>query len=289
MVPLRIISLIFIIAMSLTYFSSCSENSPTVNTPDIPKENFKYPYSLNSFWYYTTYNFVTNFRPDSLRNIFTDDTISGSGFARFAFDTIINSGTFRILRNTHSSEGHEHTTIELYKQSDTGLIRYGYYSSGTNFGPFRNSPAFLSTSKSERKFTSGFELLRCYENPFMFGDTNYTFDDPPVIALKYPITEGLEWIYQDYGPTKISKSYDGFENVTTQAGTFHSARVKRNWYFNNSQTADTNFYHVDYFSESGMVRRDYIIKNVLITNSAGEPLGYIDVVENAILNIVTIP
>mgnify|MGYP001195863447 CR=1 FL=1 len=283
------VAMLIIITLSLSFFNSCTEENPNVNNPEIPNENFAYPYSLNSFWYYSTFNYVTNFRPDSLRNIFLEDTISGNGIARFVTDTSINSDTFRILRNTHSSEGHEHTSIELFKQSDTGLIRYGYYSSGTNFGPFRLSPFFLSIGENARKFSSGFELLKWHENPSMLGDTTFVFDDPPVNVLKYPITDGLEWKYQDYGPTKINKCYDGFQNVTTQAGSFYCARVKRKWYFNNSSSADTNFFQIDYFSESGMVKRDFIIKNVLVTNNTGVPLGYIDVVENAELNIVTIP
>ncbi len=287
--PFKNFPKLILVTLSLSIYSSCSEDNPTVSNPEVPNRNFAYPYSLNSFWYYSTFNYVTNFRPDSLRNIFSEDTISGNGIARFVSDTAINSDTFRILRNTHSSEGHEHTTIELYKQSDTGLIRYGFYSSGTNFGPFRQSPVFLESPDRARKFKSVFYLLRWHENPAMQGETTYVFDDPPVNVLKYPITDGLEWKYQDYGPTKINKSYDGFENVTTQAGSFYSARVKRKWYFNNSSTADTNFFQIDYFSESGMVRRDFIIKNVLVTNSTGVPLGYIDVVENAELNIVNIP
>lgn len=281
-----------LISLCLFSFSSCSDDNPATNNPTEPDRNFSYPYQINSFWYYSTYNYVTNFRPDSLRNIFDDDTLVGNGIAKFTADTVINSDTLRLLRNTHSSDGHEHTTIELYKQSDTGLVRHAYYSSGTNFGPFRTSQIRFKLENSGKDFSSTSELMRWYlecRDMDELGDTTFTMDDPPITALKYPIIDGTEWSYLDYGATKIKKQYSGYENVSTQAGTFFCSKVRRNWYFNFASVPDTNFYLTDYFSKSGMIRRDFRIRNVLITTSTGDPLGYIDVVEEAKLNIVTIP
>ncbi len=281
-----------IAVLCLVFFISCSNDNPATITTNEPSENFKYPYEINSFWYYSTYNYITNYRPDSLRNIIADDTIVGNGIAEFTKDTVINSDTLHLLKNTHSSEGHEHTTLELYKQSDTGLVRYAFYSSGTNFGPFRVSRLRFKIENENKEFLSTAELLRWYEgyaSADFRGDTTFTIDNPPINAIRYPITNGTEWSYLDYGATKIKKLYSGFENITTQAGSFHCARIRRNWYFNFSNEPDSNFYLMDYFSESGMVKRDFRIKNVLVTTSTGDPLGYIEVVEESKLNIVTLP
>ncbi|MBK6878289.1 MAG: hypothetical protein IPG99_18080 [Ignavibacteria bacterium] len=278
--------------MCFVFFISCSDDNPAKNNPNEPSGDFKYPYEINSFWYYSTYNYVTNYRPDSLRNIIADDTIVGNGIAEFTRDTVFNSDTLHLLKNTHSSEGHEHTTLELYKQSDTGLVRYAFYSNGTNFGPFRVSQLRFKIENDSKEFKSTTELLRWYESYAVadfHGDTTFIIDDPPINAIKYPITDGTEWSYLDYGATKIKKLYSGFENISTQAGSFYCARIKRNWYLNFSNVPDSNFYLVDYFSESGMVKRDFRIKNVLVTTSTGDPLGYIEVVEESKLNIVTLP
>lgn len=275
-----------------SFYVSCSDENPATIIPESPSENFKYPYEINSFWYYSTYNYVTNYRPDSLRKIIADDTIVGNGIAEFSRDTIFNSDTLHLLKNTHSSEGHEHTTLELYKQSDTGLVRYAFYSSGTNFGPFRPLQLRFKIEKDDKEFASMTELLRWYENyteQDNTGDTTFIIDDPPINAIRYPISEGSEWSYLDYGATKIKKLYSGFEDVSTQAGSFHCAKIRRNWYFNFSTVPDSNFYLADYFSEYGMIKRDFRIKNVLVTTSTGEPLGYIEVVEESKLNIVTLP
>jgi hypothetical protein len=281
-----------IASMNLVFFISCSNDNPaTINTNE-PSGNFKYPYEINSFWYYSTYNYVTNYRPDSLRRIIADDTIVGNGIAEFIKDTVINSDTLHLLKNTHSSEGHEHTTLELYKQSDTGLVRYAFYSSGANFGPFRVSNLRFKIENDNKEIASTYELLQWYSNyafKDLHGDTTFIFEDPPINAIRYPITNGTEWSYLDYGTTKIKKLYSGFEDVSTLAGSFYCARIKRNWYFNFSSVADTNFCLMDYFSEYGMIKRDFRIKNVLVTTSTGDPLGYIEVVEESKLNIVTLP
>lgn len=269
-------------------FSSCSDDTQSSNNPNGPQRDFKYPYALNSFWYYTTYNFVTNYRPDSIRQIIAPDTIVGYGSAVFSSDTIIAADTLRILRNTHSSEGHTHTTIELYKQLDTGLIRHAFYSSGTNFGPFRSgSPVKYIHQGTE--YLSIADLKNALRQFDLRGDTTLTFDDPLIIALKYPVAEGREWLYLDYGATKITKKYSGYEEISSNGRSYFCAMVKRLWYINNSTVPDTNFQFVDYFAKEGMVRRDFVIADVLVSNALGEPLGYIDVREQAILNLYTEP
>lgn len=268
-------------------FITCGDDAQVNVTPNEPESDFRYPVKPNSLWYYSTYNFVTNLRPDSLRNIFSADTVTGFGIARFSSDTVINADTFSVLRNTHSSEGHDHTTIELYRQNDSGLFRHAFYSSGTNFGPFRNSGYILTAAG--RQYTNVYELLRFAATDAGLSDTVLTFDDPPVKALQFPIVDGTEWNYLDYGATKIRKQYYGFENISAAGGNFFCAIVKRKWYFNNSASHDTNFVLTDHFSDKGMISRKYAIKNVLVSNNLGEPIGHIDVVENASVNFLNLP
>ena len=155
--------------LSAVILLSCSEdtinNNPIVPDDTTGAKNFKYPYKQNSFWYYTTRNFVTNLRPDSLINYFTTDTIDGLGGAAFTKDTIINSDTLKLLRNSHSTEGHSHTTLEFYKQSDSGLIRIAVYSDGLNFGPYRSS-VNLNFTFHGQTFNSLNELSSSFVNKY---------------------------------------------------------------------------------------------------------------------------
>ncbi len=279
MVPLLILAALF---------TGCSDDNPSSNNPPVNETDFRYPVGKNSFWYYSTYNFVTNHRPDSIKRLFPPDTITGYGLARFSGDTVLNGDTISILRNSHTSEGHEHTTIEWYASTDSGLFRRASYSSGTNFGPFRPVVNGYKLKIRDRDFFSGEELMRFFNADNSSGDTTLYPDNPPIRALRYPVAQGIEWTYADYLTTRISKQYGSFTNESVPAGNFYCVEVKRKWYFNNSPSADTTFSHTDYFSKSGMVKREFIIKNVMITNAQGQLLGYIDVIEQAILNIASI-
>jgi hypothetical protein len=279
----------------LIYFScfiiSCSNetvitNSPVVVTP--PENNFQYPYSLNSFWYYTTRNFVTNLRPDSLNVYFSTDTLVGYGDASFVRDTIINQDTVRLLRNSHSEPKHSHTTLEYYKQTDSGLIRIAYASDGTNFGPYRPLNNSLTYTVNRKTFNSLNEIYDYYSRESESVTGNLTFDDPPLRALKYPIVQNEEWSFITYGLTRITKKYTDFETVQLPAGNFYCIKIQRNWYYDNSTTPDASYISYDYFSKQGMIKRDFRIKDILINNQNG-PIGYIDVKEEANLNLYNIP
>lgn len=275
----KIIQKIFILFCAVAALS-CSDDS--VNSNNIPPadENFKYPYRTNALWYYTTRNFVTNLRPDSLNVYFSTDTTTGYGGAQFVKDSVVNGDTLKLLRNSHSTPQHGHTTLEYYKQTDTGLVRLAYYSEGTNFGPYRPLNNNIKLHFAGKNFSSTDELLEFHNADMSADDTVLVFDDPPVLTIKYPIAENSEWNFVIYGTTRITKKYDGFENVTVPAGTYHCAKIRRLWYYN-SPTPDPRSISYDYFSKEGMMKRDLIIKDIIVSNSQGQPIGLIDVKEEA--------
>lgn len=285
----KILSLILITSVSLI---SCSEDS--VNPENNPQDNFTYPFSINSFWYYGTRNFVTNLRPDSLKSYFTTDTISGFGGATFLKDTIIKNDTLRLFRNSHSDEGHAHTTLELYKQTDSGLIRHAFYSDGTNFGPFRHEKKY-TFSINGIEFQSTRELINFYNNEYNInydypaGDTVLFFDNPPVTTVKYPVIKGTEWNFYSVLSIRLTKKYIDYETIVSNDKSYYCIKIQKQWYSNNSLVPDSHLIFYDYFSKDGMVKRDFTIKDVAVSNSSGQLIGYIDVKEEAFLNIFSQP
>ena len=286
---------ILLLIISSALIISCGDDDPAksnlVTPPALtPQDTFKYPTKLGSFWYYSTKNFIYNIRPDSLNVYFTTDTTTGIGSASFARDTIINSDTLRVLRNSHSEVGHSHTTIELYNQTDTGLVRIAFYSDGINFGPYR-AYNNLKFAFHGRTFSSLNELTNFTKYERSSGDTTLYFDNPPLNVLKYPTVPGTEWNFIKYGfntdTTRITKKYTGYEMVSVPAGTFYCIKVKRDVYYN-SPNPDPNYFYYDYFSDKGMVKRDFVLKDISIANSTGNIIGYIDVKEEAILNLYTL-
>lgn len=272
--------------------SSCGDDP--VTTGNSPDNDFIYPYSIGNSWYYGTRNFITNIRMDSASNPFTTDTLTGYGDASFISDTVINSDTLRLFRNSHSEEGHAHSTIELYKQTDSGLIRYAYYSDGTNFGPFRPEGGYKYSfkNKSFNSLNELFGFFSCDESGpggKNFSDTVLYFDNPPVTVLKYPVTAGSEWIFKIIGSTKFTKKYLNFENTESSGHNYYCIKIQKFWFLNYSSVPEENLIFYDYFSASGMVKRDFTIKDIQVSNQFGNVIGYIDAKEESFLNIFIQP
>lgn len=277
--------LITLMAVCLYSCSDSTDNnvSPTQSNPE---RKFKYPVKLNSYWYYGTRNFIFNIRPDSINIYFSTDTIPGYGNSAFEKDTVVNSDTLTLFRNVLSTSGHAVTTNELYKQTDTGLIRIAHYTAGSNFGPFRSANNF-SYSHNGKSFSDLNDLFEYFTGEHYQSDTSFYFDDPPVKVLQYPVTENTEWNFFNNGSSSINKTYLNYENVTVNAGTFFCIKLKRDLFYNSVK--DTNYIYYDYFSASGMVKRDILIKDVNVSNQFGQTIGKIDVKEEVFVNLYNIP
>lgn len=275
-------------------FSGCDEDDVNNSSADPQEKNFTYPFAINSFWYYGTRNFISNIRPDSLKSIFNNDTIDGFGEAIFLRDTVIGVDTLRVLRNNHSDEGHTHATYELFKQTDSGLVRYASYSDGSNFGPFRSLPDLKFTFK-DKSFNSLNEIFGFYINDVynsdlnLSGDTILVFDNPPVNTIRYPVLKDVEWDFYNSDFVKIKKKYLDFENVNFPGKNYFCIKIRKQYYYENSMTPDTNLIFFDYFSKEGMVKRDLLIKDITVSNKLGQVIGYIDAKEESFLNIYLQP
>lgn len=266
---------------------SCNENSDNiVSSGNSNNKDFKYPLNINSYWHYGTRNFVFHLRPDSINIYFSTDTLYGYGNAKVKNDTVINSDTLIQIQNVHSLSGHANSSVEFYRQTDSGLVRVAYYSNASNFGPFRQMNN-LNFSFNGNNFNSLSELIGFCKGEYSQSDTALVFDDPPVKVLKYPLTENSEWNMLNTGTYSVNKKYLNFENVTVNAGTFYCLKIKKDLYYNSS-APDTGYIFYDYFSESGMIKRDLLIKDVNVSNSSGQTIGKIDIKEESFLNIYNI-
>ena len=268
----------------LNLFSSCSDYSQNGNNI-VYDENFKYPYSLNSFWYYSTKNAVINIRPDSLRQIYNGDTATGYGFSSFINDSVIENKNVRILKNEYSLDGHSSVVREYYEQTDSGLIRLASLSNGSNLSPFRGKYRYYINGNF---FNTLNEISFRVNNDLLSNDSTVILDNPPVKTIKYPLEINSEWELINNGFVRINKKYIGFELINILGKNFYCMKISRSYYFSGS-IPDENFITTDYFSSEGIVRRDLLIKNISVLNELGNLLGYIDLSEKTTVNLYSIP
>jgi len=262
-----------LILFPAVFYISCSDNAQNGNNIE-PENNFKYPYSLNSYWYYTTKNVITNIRPDSIRKNFDTDTLTGYGISTFIKDTVLSDDTVRIFKNEYSFNGHVSVTREYFNQTDSGLIRKAYLSNGSGLGPYRNNISFFYGGKY---YSSAYDILQDANNDFQGNDSVITFDDPPVKVIQYPLQVNAEWILTDEPFLTIKKRYTGFEDINISGKNYYCMKINRLYYFN--VNPDENLIFKDFFSKEGIQRREIYIKDIIATNEFGAQIGYIDLSE----------
>lgn len=263
-------SKIIFFLLAVLIFSSCSKSDDIVtpgNSADT-STNFKYPYSINSNWFFTTTKNFT-FRPDSTRAYISGiDSSVESGYAVWKNDTVINGVNARVLRSNHTSTNHSFNSTECYVQTDSGLVNISY-DIEVSFGPFRPGssplPYFSSTSDFVSEIGSAVSPVNC---------------------LQYPIRTNHEWYFRNLSATQVqTKKYLNYEQVHTPVGTYNCIKIQRINYMNGIK--DSNFVWYDYFSKIGTVKRSYTRKNVPVY-FGGNIIGYYDIGHEVVLNSVNI-
>lgn len=278
---------IFFLFLAVLTFYSCSKSDDTIVTPGgaDTSTNFRYPYSLNTNWFFTTTPNYT-FHPDSVRNYLDEDTSVEVGYVIWRNDTVVNGVNARVLIGNHSSISHAYNTVEYYNQTDTGLVNLGYEGFGPSFGPFRPNPnnKFIYNGND---YSSLSELTNELTGEHTSNDnsilTNYN-------SVRYPIRLNTEWYFRttNVSPLQIQrKKYLNYEQVQTPAGIYNCIKIQRKNYLGNPEVLDTNYVSYDYFSKVGMIKRSYKIKNIGRVYN-GQLIGYFDVGGEVILNSVNI-
>ncbi|MBS1495192.1 MAG: hypothetical protein JST55_16925 [Bacteroidetes bacterium] len=275
--------ILFLFAASLVIYS-CSKSDDTIVNPVTPADtstNFKYPFALNSNWFFkTSQRFV--FHPDSARNYIGGelDSSDGIGYSVWKNDTVYNGINARVLRGNYTSPAHAYNTAEFYVQTDTGLVIIGYVDDyGPGFGPYR--PVNTRTKSNENN------LPVDYLRTILMNDHN-ELSNVQANCIKYPIVQNSEWFFRNTGAIQTQrKKYFTYEQVQTQAGTYNCIKIQRKLYTGNPEILDTNYIAYDYYSKVGMVKRSYAFKNNPVIYG-GQTVGYYDTYTEIVLSSVNI-
>ncbi len=263
---------------------SCSKSDDTIVTPGSSADtatNFKYPYTINSNWFFTTTpNYA--FYPDSIRRYISGiDSSIEVGYAVWKNDTVINGINARVLRTNHTSSNHAYNTTECYVQTDTGLVNISYTES-PSFGPFRPNPDYKFVYNDKQYYS--IEEFKSKE--FNGSLANIDSVSAPINCIKYPIVTNNEWYFRKISALQIQKKkYLNYVQVQTSAGVYNCIPLQLGNYQGNVR--DTNFIQTDYFSKIGMVKRSRKFKNIAFYYM-GNIIGYFDVGEEVVLNSASI-
>lgn len=247
-----------------------------------------YPLEKGTVWKYENKIELTNFRPSTPGQTYNDTVYVSTGrvesLGKFVFDNGVE--TFS-LRSYEDIENHLRPSLKYYIKTSEALYLYGY-SGGSLIAPKTNSSTKLAfNGKTFYNFQSLIDYVEQKVNNY--SDSIY-IENPPPKVYQYPLQVGSKWIFRDYGkPFLIEKEVIGREIIRTPAGNFNAYAIR--WYYDMDRNGiyDPDIIVTEYLHEVGMVKRIFVIKNLMVSSSDDpEGFGYIDFTQNIVLTSVKV-
>lgn len=265
----------FIITLFASIFLfSCSDDPVT---PTIDTSTFVYPFTLGSSWNYNRTFSVENIRPDSIQHYFSEFPFYASGNITISHDTLLNGIPARVFVENYTEVQQNDTMVFqlrlYYGNYDTALVCYARRGYAGSWMPYRPANQNVKFSKYGMSFNSLSELLNAIEAKGysqVSADSLY-MEIPPSIIMKYPIVAGTEWVAKYFSGVPLStKKYISFniENINNMNITC----IKTLRTYSQFPEAVCN----DYYSKFGQVKKDFLTKDVAVTDSLSNIIGYVD-------------
>lgn len=269
-------------------FFGCSEKVVNTNSSEpVDTSSFSYPFTDGSTWNYTQTYSVSNIRPDSIRHHFSNYPYTWTSTITILYDTVINGITTKCFYELYVQSPYTYHSRHYFGNYDTALVAYGYrFNGGVSF-PFRFNRN-IHLSFAGEIFDNTFGLTKSFtniSNPNNFSNDSLYLEIPPVRCLVYPIRTGTGWLFKTIDTTLyIHKKYLGFENLTVNGQVISVMKTERKWF----GLSGGDFYFYDYHSKFGQMKRDYFLRNLIVTNEFGITIGYYDLHDVVICNSFTI-
>ena len=268
------------------------------------QKNLTYPLREGNVWEYDrefgTYNFRTFENPDSILEseemfVHAQSTVRSNGMV--TLDAFANIPDAVIeLEQTYIEEwdSFELTSWNYYTQTGDGLYLVGYKSaSGASAMPkitaenYENNDDFyiLFDGKYFRSVRAVSEYVEFMVKLHYDDSGDFIIEDnPPKVIPRY-LNTGAQWTYRSKGnPWRVDKRILGKEIIEGPAGQFDCYKVQ--WLVDLSDTGewDRDVVFYDYFSNEGLVKREYYFKDqIWMTSRSPEPAGYVDVHDFSVL------
>lgn len=221
-------------------------------------DDYRFPLAVGNRWGYGT----------SLRNVGVDvsapqapDTlVHGSATMQIVGDTALqDSIPVMIVAQEESGPYGTDVNATLYvRNTSEGRLTYGY-SGGSLITPGKAAAGAISFRG--QTYGSVDQLITELIDVLPYPPRTYgaiTMEDPPVIALKYPLEQGQRWTYRSGQglPFQIDKRVIGTESIETTAGKFDVTVVR--WLYDLGQdgTFEDSVWIEDRIADEGLVRRE---------------------------------
>jgi hypothetical protein len=223
-------------------------------------QSFVYPLELGNQWTYQ-YTQIRIFDGDTQ----TDTIQYLYNAAVVRVDTVLPGILLYEVQESFTDElGYDFEGMRAYINLPDGM--YIYCDGGSGWNPVLLKPSGGSNETDRIGYPSGslHELSESVLFPLCSaGEGQIEYYDPVRLALPYPQKIGYRWTYvdsADAAPFGIEKEIEGWQTVSTPAGSFNCTSI--GWYYTASSL---NIDITTLVSAQGLVRRSVIFYDIEIT------------------------
>ncbi len=261
--------ILFIVIVTLAFLSCTTD--PIVNNT-----GFIYPLKEGNRWIYSRVVIITDTSGES------PDTTENSTCTVEALDgehVVIGVETMN-LRVTLPHPDGDRVTDNWYANHSDGLFAYAYRNAGGAF--VQPSPSYPEDKSGYYK--NGVEISSLLgrldliaHHPELSGTdgNSITYEEPPLQAILYPLTPGIEWTYRPFrDPLLIDKRTEDPELCSVPAGIFQCHVIRFLYDFDEDGEYEDDIYVLDWIGDIGLVRRIIVIDDIQEWDEYGNVLRY---------------
>ena len=275
----------FVLILSLMPILNCTRDK----NPLVPESGpFIYPVRTGNQWEYRRSLF---FRPLSDETSMAADTVFTESIIKVNPPVMLPGSiqTFPFEERINDN-GRLFTSESYYANSQKGLYLYAYrYAQGGTLIPKKKAGQKIFFKDQIFDDMSEIALYLTQSIPFQhIMSDSIIYENPPLLALKYPLTINQKWTYRKPGhPWHIEKEIVAEEEIKVPAGSFVCFKIQWLMDIKNDLVRDDDIVFYDYVCEKGLIKRYILIKNVKQVDEQGET-SLIDTTDEAVLIKVTL-
>jgi hypothetical protein len=275
----------------LLFFTSCYFPSETYLVVG------HYPLATGNQWHYIRQLSIFNFRPSGADTTSPETTITFTTDVNMLGQVLVNGSEAWKVQTIEHEDGQTFTGYDFYSQIHDSLRLIAYTTPTVPIEPvqkYRYHANFSYQGFSSPSFT---ELLRHIEGYRQAGmnvssDSLY-YEEGPVTSFVFPVRFMSAWDYRlpDYFPGWLMrKKVIGTSVIQVNNFLYPTYKIQWYWDTNRSGSWNPNLDGYEYLSSSGLLRRELILKNFVMTSpqSPEDTLGLFDYKEDYVVQTMSV-
>jgi hypothetical protein len=254
-----------------------------------------YPLAAGNSWHYIRQISLYNARPSHPGDVLPETTMTFFSDVN-VLDNVILKGISCSRCQIVEHEGDQILTSYEFYRSGLDSLRIIAYSGGSvSIYPQQKLQKGIHFTTNGVSVTSLEQLSKIVQGRWQglqpAGTDSLYYEPGPVTSYIFPVRPVREWDYRlpNYPPGwRIHKKVTDIVPIAVGNSIIQTYKIQWYWDMTNSGKWDSNRVGFDYLSSRGLLKREYLINNLLVSSSSLDTLGLMDYKEEYDLQTMTV-